>query len=131
MLYEIFITLVAFLFLGFWLRARDHNHNITLQHTRDLVERDSRIASLTRERQEYFDNWTAAEDGVREICENYENDRLDLLDKIEDRDQIIEKHAKHCHNIVEDTFDLVLEKVKKGHVPEQVIKMPLQRYASE
>ena len=111
MLYEIFITMVAFLFFGLWLYTR--NDNKALYEKYYKLEADSR----------------ASEEGVQEIVDNYENDLLqasETLDKtiiqknllyvqIEERDDIIEHHAKKCHGIVEDSFELIKFRFRQHH----------------
>lgn len=71
----------------------------------------------------------ALEQGVIELGESYEAEELDLRDKLDakdqlnqrlasdilDRDEIIEHHAQYCHDIVEDTFELVKFRLRQKH----------------
>jgi hypothetical protein len=114
MLYEIFITLVAFLFLGLWLYVRNDN--------KALYKKYNALAT----------DYRASEEGIQEIVDNYENDLLQASENaeslgklilgqqesIEMRDNIIEHHAKHCHHIIEDTFELIAFRFREEHPQE-------------
>jgi hypothetical protein len=114
MLYEIFITLVAFLFLGLWLYVRNDN--------KALYKKYNALAT----------DYRASEEGIQEIVDNYENDLLQASEnmetlgttivaqelKIDERDEIIEHHASKCHGIIEDTFELIKFRFRQHH-PEE------------
>lgn len=121
-MYTAIVTLLLFVFVCLYFKVRYERQQDALRNTRALAAADVRLAVLQRK-------YDKSEEGIVEICENYENDHLNLKEKIEsleasvtifgreifERDLIIENHAKHCHGLVADTIDLLMEQIKPGH----------------
>lgn len=108
MFLNIILIIVAAVFAYMWWVTRKSNKQAWVQHDGIVSE------------------WAAAELGIQEIIENYENDllqanenveRLGLLvleqeGKIDTRDAIIAHHAAHCHSMAEIEYGRVLELFK-------------------
>lgn len=89
-------------------------------------------AKNLRQFDEFNAELAALELGNEQLQESYEAMILDEQDKvaaleasciflhaeIKDYENIIDHHAKHCHNIVEDTFELILERIRPTHQEE-------------
>lgn len=120
-MYSTIVTIVAAIFVILYFRARKQNRDVVLYSIRKAAEADTKYATLKR-------NYEKSEEGIHEICENYENELLtkneDIyaltnarnlhLKDLHEKEALIEHHAQHCHGIVEDNVEMIM--VRLGHI---------------
>lgn len=130
-MYAIIVTLLALIFAVLYVKTRKRNYDLVMYGIRSAAAADTRYAVLLRNHQK-------SEEGIHEICENYENEILTLNDKIEalengrdihladllDKEKLIEHHAVHCHGIVEDTVQLIMDRLRPIHPDEEPEGVP-------
>lgn len=115
-----------------YFKVRDNNRHLSLDTTRELAKRDTQITMLRMDNAHWKGLFLASEEGVQEIVDNFENDALNLKEQIGaleiardihladllEKEKVIEHHAVHCHGIVEDTVELIMERLRPNHVEE-------------
>lgn len=125
-MYSTIVTILLVIFVILYFVTRKNARSLAIDGVKKLAAADTRYALLVRK-------YEKSEEGIAEICENYENDALSLNDKIEayrevgvqkelllrNAEEIIEHHAVHCHGIVEDTVELIMERLRPTHTDEE------------
>lgn len=104
MYYDIFITIFAVAILVLYIVEKFHSWK--LKDELDAVE-----AGIIELGESYEAEVLDREDTIR----NIERDKRHMASWIVDRDDLIEHHAKYCHEIVEDTFELIKFRLRQAH----------------
>lgn len=128
----IFLLVVIAILIGLLIQQRRYRNRVVKTSTRLIGELSYENRALTVQRDAVDANYKALEEGQTELIENYENDFLDLKDKVEaaqnsaayDRERreevekkleevnaIVEKHSDKCDILVEDIADMLIKSV--------------------
>lgn len=102
---------------------------LMLQQTEEINRLHEIIIAQTEENRQLKENYHALEIGRDEESDSYEQQFLTFKETIQalenardsyildvlEKDHLIEHHAKNCHGIVEDSVELIMERLRPSH----------------
>lgn len=111
MILNIILGAIALFFLVQYIRSKAKNLS-------QFDEFNAELAALELGNEQLQESYEAMILDEQDKVEAIENLAVSLQADVDDRDSIIDYHAKNCHSLVEDTIDLILERLRPTHQEE-------------